>query len=337
MALPSACGCAISTIDPDPDRNSLSDPGYETGSLGISSVSLSSSVQSYIFENGRRYHRFREGAYPFPNDEREQEREAMIDAVILEMCQQLHFAPIGANPQKILDLGTGIGIWALRMGDLYPSSSILGVDLSPIQPTWVPPNVKFVVDDVESLWLQPLDHFDYIHTRHMAPAIRNWPGLMQQALDHLKPGGWFEVQEIHHYPQCHDGSIPLNYPVTQFWDSIIEALAALGVDLMATRVLVEVMRRVGFVNITMRTFYIPIGPWPKNKTLKRAGLEWRTILSDGLQSTALGPLTRGLGWTKEQVEVKLVEVRNAYMDDGVHCYMPLHIIYGQKPRASVTK
>jgi hypothetical protein len=28
------------------------------------------------------------------------------------------------------------------VGEKYPSAEVLGLDLSPIQPTWVPPNVK---------------------------------------------------------------------------------------------------------------------------------------------------------------------------------------------------
>lgn len=64
------------------------------------------------------------------------------------------------------------------VGDQYPSANILGVDLSPIQPMWVPPNVKFMVDDVESPWLHARDHFDYIHSRHIVMAIRDWDKLM---------------------------------------------------------------------------------------------------------------------------------------------------------------
>lgn len=67
------------------------------------------------------------------------------------------------------------------VGDLYPSANILGVDLSPIQPTWVPPNVKFMVDDVESPWLHRRNHFDYVHGRHIVMAIRNWDALMSRA------------------------------------------------------------------------------------------------------------------------------------------------------------
>ena len=70
------------------------------------------------------------------------------------------------------------------VGDLYPSASVLGVDLSPIQPEWVPPNVQFMVDDVESPWLRPLNHFDYVHARHTVMAIRNWPKLMERVLEY---------------------------------------------------------------------------------------------------------------------------------------------------------
>jgi hypothetical protein len=95
--------------------DSVTDPGYETDSLGSASSSLKSSIRNYTFENGRRYHKFREGAYNFPNDETEQDREDMKHAMVVNLCGgRLHFAPIGENPQNILDMGTGTGIWAME-------------------------------------------------------------------------------------------------------------------------------------------------------------------------------------------------------------------------------
>lgn len=74
---------------------------------------MSSSVRDYAFENSRRYHKFQEGRYHFPNDEPEQEREDMKHAMIVNLCNgKLHFAPL-ENPQKVLDIGTGTGIWAI--------------------------------------------------------------------------------------------------------------------------------------------------------------------------------------------------------------------------------
>ncbi|TFB00936.1 Secondary metabolism regulator LAE1 [Trichoderma ghanense] len=317
--------------------DSASDAGYDSDGVSSASTSVMSSVRDYMYENGRRYHRFREGSYNFPNDDVEQEREDMKHAMVKLLCsQKLHFAPIGDNPQEILDIGTGTGIWTIEMGDRFSSAHILGIDLSPIQPDWLPPNVRFMVDDVESPWLHPRNHFDYIHSRHTVMAIRDWDKLLRTALDHLKYGGWIELQEIHHTPRSAlaggTGEMPPDHPVARFWKHVTDGLAALGVDLdaVADAKLSDAMRRAGYANVTERVLHVPIGTWPKNKVLKTVGLYWRTILLDGLQAIALGPLTRGLGWNREQVEMLLIEVRQAYFDNTPLMYMPFHIIYAQK-------
>lgn len=45
----------------------------------------------------------------------------------------------------------------------------------------VPPNVKFEIDDAEQDWTWPEDHFDYVHLRTMAAAVRDWPRMFRQA------------------------------------------------------------------------------------------------------------------------------------------------------------
>jgi hypothetical protein len=50
-------------------------------------------------------------------------------------------------------------------GDMYPSAEVIGTDLSPIQPAWVPPNVHFQIDDCLLDWTWPQDHFDFVHIR----------------------------------------------------------------------------------------------------------------------------------------------------------------------------
>ena len=112
-----------------------------------------------------------------------------------------HFAPIGLTPQRILDLGTGSGIWCIEMGDLYPSAEVIGVDLSANMPNWVPPNVHFEVsvnllltstcmhrltirqvEDIEEPWTFSYP-FDYIHARYLANAIKDWPKLVRQCFE----------------------------------------------------------------------------------------------------------------------------------------------------------
>lgn len=68
------------------------------------------------------------------------------------------------------------------VADKYPSAEVIGIDLSPIQPPWVPPNLRFVVDDLEDEWLYPQNHFDYVHIRHTLHSVKNPVKLMERAL-----------------------------------------------------------------------------------------------------------------------------------------------------------
>jgi len=65
------------------------------------------------------------------------------------------------------------------VGDEYPGARVRGVDLSPIQPIWVPPNVDFLVDDCEKEWLQ--SDADLVHFRFMAPILKDATGVLKNA------------------------------------------------------------------------------------------------------------------------------------------------------------
>jgi len=135
--------------------------------------SISSSIRNYIYENGRRYHAYREGEYLLPNDEQEQDRMDLLHHVfLLVLGGRLHRAPIPKHPQRVLDLGTGTGIWAIDFADQYPSAQVIGNDLSPIQPVWTPPNCAFEIDDFEAEWPFGIP-FDYIHGRELAGSVRD--------------------------------------------------------------------------------------------------------------------------------------------------------------------
>jgi ubiquinone/menaquinone biosynthesis C-methylase UbiE len=73
----------------------------------------------------------------------------------LMLDERLYLAPIKKNPQNVLDIGTGTGLWAIEFGssmrqeyrsiryrmlryhaaDENPSAVVVGTDLSPIQPS----------------------------------------------------------------------------------------------------------------------------------------------------------------------------------------------------------
>ncbi|KAK1675459.1 methyltransferase domain-containing protein [Colletotrichum godetiae] len=311
------------------------DEGFDGSSIGnhSASTSLSNSVRDYVFENTRRYHKYMEGRYLMPNDEPEQEREDMKHAMCVNVMDgRLHCAPL-ENPQKIIDIGTGTGIWAIDMGDEYPEADISGIDLSPIQPTWVPPNVRFVVDDAEADWVWPPSSLDFVHARHMCMAVKNWPHLLSQAFTALKPGGWIELQELRFVLQCDDGTMPgtEEYGYGKFVDLCMSGFRSFGINPLAMERNSEMLRESGFENVVEKVWKVPIGTWPRDQKLKTIGLYNRSMLIDALQAVSMAPLTRGLKWSASEVEVFLIDVRKSLMNVSIHSYLTFHVVYGQKP------
>ena len=121
-----------------------------------------------------------------PNDEKEQGRLDLTHHMMRILLHgELHLCPLAPNPQRILDVGTGTGIWAMDAADMYPSAEVIGTDLSPIQPGFVPPNCRFLVDDCEEDWTFEKDSFDMVHMRHLSQSIKDWPRLLAQAYEYV--------------------------------------------------------------------------------------------------------------------------------------------------------
>ncbi|KAL9634366.1 MAG: hypothetical protein Q9164_004129, partial [Protoblastenia rupestris] len=89
-------------------------------------MSLASSVNHYKLENNRRYHTYRDGSYWVPHDKEAVELDTIAHHIfLLTLNDKLFLAPL-QNPKKVLDVGTGNGIWAQDFADKFPDADIIG-------------------------------------------------------------------------------------------------------------------------------------------------------------------------------------------------------------------
>ncbi|KAG7403604.1 putative methyltransferase tdiE [Fusarium oxysporum f. sp. rapae] len=321
-------------VTPDEDAND------QDSSLGddatSSTASLSSSILDYRQENGRTYHRYKDGKYHLPNDDRENDRlDLQHNLFLLTFDNKLGLSPPNlpdSEVKRVLDLGTGTGIWAIDFGDEHPEADITGVDLSPIQPSFVPPNVRFLIDDIDEEW-DYSEPFDYIHSRMMNFSVQDWPVYLRKIYQNLAPGGYVELQEIDVIMKSDDGTLTEDNALLKWNKLLNEAAIKIGRPFEKTDAFKNIMAEVGFTNIVTTRFKWPTNRWAKDKKYKELGAWNNENTSVALESLTIAPFTRAHGWSSEEVDVFLVDVRKDLNDPKIHAYWPICSVYGRKPEA----
>jgi len=190
------------------------------------------------------------------------------------------------------------------MGDKYPNFDIQGIDLSPIQPTNVPPNVGFYVDDASEYdWNVEPGRFDFVHTRAMLGSFTSYGDIIKRALHYIKPGGYMESQEIMFTPTCEDGSMPPDWPFLDWTILSDEASEKGGTPLTIANKLKGWYEEAGFVDVREEVFKMPMNEWPLEPRLKKLGAVNELNWLAGIAGFTYKPFQNVLGWTKDQIEV----------------------------------
>jgi len=126
---------AVSVVRPWPSKPSLLEHLPQPTKESLAPVR--SSILKHQEEHGRTYHSLSAGKYAYPNDDVEKDRlDLQHSTWLLSLRGKLALCPKAAGAKRVLDIGTGTGIWALDYADQHPESEVVGVDLSPIQPEW---------------------------------------------------------------------------------------------------------------------------------------------------------------------------------------------------------
>ncbi|KAA8633981.1 hypothetical protein SMACR_07617 [Sordaria macrospora] len=248
---------------------------------------------------------------------------------------ELYTAPIDGNKvENVLDIGTGTGLWAIDFADKYPKATVIGTDLSPIQPTWVPPNLRFDIDDATREWTYKPASLDFIHIRWLTGAIKDWTALYKEAYRCLKPGGWIEHLETEGHVDSEDGTIHDKAALSQ-WSAIWKEggrKSGNPVEILEKDLQADGMREAGFTNIKVTDYKTPCSPWPKDEKQKELGLFIYAVFTMDLEGVMQFMFNNIMGWTPEETASYAAHLRRELKDTKqFHPNMTWRVVYAQKP------
>ncbi|KAF5552644.1 mRNA 3 end-processing YTH1 [Fusarium mexicanum] len=299
-------------------------------------TSLRSSILRYREENGRTYHAYKDGAYALPNDEIENERlDLQHHLFLLTFDERLHAAPLPETLNRAFDAGCGTGIWAIEFADEHPECEVIGVDLSPIQPSAIPPNASFYVDDLEESW-DYSNKFDFVFARFLTGSILDWPKFFSESYKNLNPGGRIEMIDII-YPLLSDDDTLTEGSALSKWSELLhDIFTKNGRPMDSALKYKDQLEEAGFVDVNIVKRKWPLNRWPKDPKHKQIGTWAQQNTLDALAALSLAVFTRpdgqgGLGWSKEEVEVFLTDVRKDIKNVNIHSYWPIWSVYATKP------
>lgn len=124
---------------------------------------------------------------------------------------------------------------------------VTGTDLSPCQPPWVPPNVRFEIDDATLEWTWDANHFDFIHIRYVFGAIQDWKALLKEANRCCAPGGWVQSGECDVEFRSDDGTTELEPVLKTYGELFREGGKMLNLPFFVQELQKQAFDEAGFV------------------------------------------------------------------------------------------
>ncbi|KAK7993590.1 hypothetical protein PG989_006971 [Apiospora arundinis] len=251
----------------------------------------------------------------------------------------LAHAPMDHDPEYVMDVATGTGIWAIQFAQSdrgtnnvtaqeHPGSHVIGTDLSKIQPALpMVQNCEFVKDDAEEEWLYRTPQtgnkmlFDYVHLRMVFTCFADNQVVMRHAFDNMRPGGWIEYCDLYIDPMSrkgrHEGST-----VQKFWATFRQGMSKIGRDMLCPRNYKTWLAEVGFVDIKEQIFRCPLADWPQDPVQKKLGQYALVNLTEGARGFSWKALGfAGLG--AEEKESLIAELRRDAGDPSLEIFHPV--------------
>ncbi|KAH6608300.1 hypothetical protein Trco_004613, partial [Trichoderma cornu-damae] len=216
--------------------------------------------------------------------------------------------------------------------DEYPDAQVIGTDISPIQPTWVPPNLQFEVEDCTQEWKFRSGDFDYVHMRWLVGSIQDWNALMQKAYRVLRPGGYIESLETSAIMSSDDGTVTETCAMGQWGKLFVSGGKKIGrpFTVVEDGTQRKSMEAAGFVDVEEFNFKMPIGGWAEDPRAKELGHFAQIVLERDVEGYTLF-MANTLGWMKDEILAYIGTLRRDLRSGNFHAYYNQKVVWARKP------
>ncbi|KAK1990880.1 S-adenosyl-L-methionine-dependent methyltransferase, partial [Colletotrichum falcatum] len=215
---------------------------------------------------------------------------------------------------RVLDIGTGTGLWAMKYADEYSEDVIVtGVDIRPIQPEWVPPNCVFEIFNCEERWTWK-SKFHYIRMANLAGCLNDVQGVMNQAYEHLQPGGILQMVDFDLCLKCDDEVGLQHSPAYNFFQKHIKAAQRLKRPIHIVGQYQDMMKAAGYQLLRHNVFKVPINEWPLDTQEKELGSLMKAFITSDPIGMFVDRLVSGSDVEPQQAILDCIMMRQELME-----------------------
>ncbi len=211
------------------------------------------------------------------------------------------------------------------MADTYPSAEVIGTDISPIQPLWVPSNCKFHIDDAQLEWTYTPGTFDFVHIRALYGSISDWgESSIGRRIGHQHRAGGSRI--LSSTLLCTATALNVRDDpdhIFKRWAAVFfEATDRMGKTLRIglNGTMRRFMEEAGFVDIVDKTYDVPCSMWSSDPKLKKIGAYNLAFMEQSLEGFALFMLKEIMGWEYAAIQLFVAEMRKAIRNPKIRPY-----------------
>ena len=154
----------------------------------------------------------------------------------------------------------------------------------------------------------------------LAGSIKDWPELLKQCYQWLRPNGKVEIAEIRTNFWCGDDTFPKDSAVQIWLDKLIQYFSQEGIELDVIPKVQSWLEEAGFTSVKTLQYPIPVGTWPKDPALKERGALFRLHQDRAFEAYALAVFTRVGGWSYPAFQVLIAKARQELWTNRMHIF-----------------